>query len=64
MKIIAHRKELLALEIATDAFSKISLCKDLKSYENLIRESRNIYELLNLSKYSADEWKGYYARMG
>ena len=58
MKFIAHRKELDALEKSTDAFSKIGLCKDLNSYEKLIKESRKIYEPLNLSKYSTDEWKG------
>ena len=57
-KLIAHRKELMALEESTLKFSKIGLCKSLGDYWKLIAESRKVYEAISTNKYSSDEWKG------
>jgi len=58
MKIIAHRKELFALEDATNGFHTIGLCTKLNDYEKLNKISYKLYEANNKSKYTGDEWKG------
>jgi hypothetical protein len=58
MKIIAHRKELVALRDSTIDFSKIGQCTSLLDYWKLITASKKIHDAVGSTDYSKDEWQG------
>ena len=58
MKIIAHRKELVALKNSTHDFSKIGECKSFSDFWKLILISKKIHNVNSHAKYSKDEWQG------
>lgn len=58
MKIIAHRKELFALEGSTVNFTKIGGCKSLGDYLKLIKDAKKIHDAISNVSYTSDEWKG------
>lgn len=57
-KIIAHRKELFALEESTISFSTIGQCTGLVDYWRLVVDAKKIHDVISNTKYSSDEWKG------
>lgn len=58
-KIIAHRRELFALEESTFGFSEIGKCTNLADYWKLIKSSFKIYDAAGTcGSYTKDEWQG------